>query len=154
METTLVLIRARINSHSASQFELYKNYQFMPYRVDRYGFKSNGVSSLYVRRIGNDVLERGYKGITENGFIYINIYEVFIINDVEVILNSYANIKKNTILTFKSVAAKRNWMGENIVYSSKYPCEYSKDKLPEINDFSPTINEYLYMKTKKTNDYL
>lgn len=140
METTLVLIRARINSHSAYQFELYKNYQFMPYKIDRYGFKKNGLSSLYVRCIGNDILDRRYKGITENGFMHINTYELFIVGNAEVILSS--NIRKNTILTFESIAAKRKWMMENIVYSSEYPCKYNKG-IKFLSDFSPTINKYL-----------
>lgn len=142
MKTELRLVRAKIDSKAAHKFKLYENYQYIPYKVDRFGFKKNGLSSLYVRRISNDILDRRYKGISEDGFILINTYDIFIIDDTEVILSAYANIKENTILTFKSIADKRRWMAENINYSAKFPCEYNNGIL-FLSDFSPTINKYL-----------
>lgn len=142
MKTELRLVRAKINSRAVHKFKLYENYQFTPYMADKYGFKKNGLSSLYVRRIGNDMLSYIYKGISEDGFMHINTYEVFIIDDIEIILSPFTNIKENTILTFKSIADKRRWMAENINYSAKFPCQYNKGIL-FLSDFSPAINKYL-----------
>lgn len=142
MKTELRLIRAKIDSKAIHKFKLYENYQFMPYKIDRYGFKKNGLSSLYIRRISNDILDRRYKGITEDGFMHINTYEIFIIDGVEVILSAYADAKKDTIFAFKTIAAKRRWMEENINYSAKFPCKYNKG-IMFLSDFSPTINKYL-----------
>lgn len=142
MKTELRLIRAKINSRAIHKFKPYENYQFKPYIADKYNTRRNGLSSLYVRRISNDILDRRYKGITEDGFFHINTYEIFIIDGTEVILSAYANIKENTILTFKSIADKRRWMVENINYSAKFPCKYNKGIL-FLSDFSPVINKYL-----------
>lgn len=142
MKTELRLIRAKINSRAVHKFKLYENYQFKPYGEDKYGFKKNGLSSLYVRRIGNDILSYIYKGISEDGFMLINTYEIFIIDGTEVILSAYADIKESTALSFKTIADKRRWMEENIIYSAKFPCRYKKGIL-FLNDFSPTINKYL-----------
>lgn len=142
MKTELRLIRAKINSRAIHKFKLYENYQFKPYIADRLGFKKNGLSSLYVRRISDDMLSYTYKGISEDGFLHINTYEIFIIDGTEVILSPFTNIKENTILTFKSIADKRRWMSENINYSAKFPCKYNKGIL-FLSDFSPAINKYL-----------
>ena len=142
MKTELRLIKAKINNRAVHKFKLYENYQFMPYKVDKYGFKKNGLSSLYVRRIGDDILSYIYKGISEDGFMHINTYEIFIIDDTEVILSAYTDIKESTVLTFKSIADKRRWMDENINYSAKFPCKYNKGIL-FLSDFSPAINKYL-----------
>ena len=142
MKIELRLIRAKINNRAVHKFKLYENYQFKPYIADKYGNKRNGLSSLYVRRIGSDILSHIYKGITEDGFVPINTYEIFIIDGAEVTLSVYAEIKEDTILKFKSIADKRRWMGENITYSAKFPCKYNKGIL-FLSDFSPTINKYL-----------
>ena len=41
MKTELRLVRATINNRAVHKFKLYENYQFTPYKVDRYGFKKN-----------------------------------------------------------------------------------------------------------------